>query len=390
MAFMSDESREQHPGESAELAARAGRKRGRFGRKLRPLEDGARAQTLSDRDQTLADTDQSGSDLDQTSADADQSASERDQRASDRDQVAADRDQAAGVPHPGGAKEGNGYAGTRSDRSRSGHERELASRARAQTARIRDQAASRRDHVAVERDAAARARDDLAAALDAELEWLDHERQTGDGDPPSESDLLVLVAGDRQRAAAARSRAAVQRDASCDDRELAAEDRAQAARDRSVAAEELVAEGIDDLTGTMLRRVGLAAIQREIARTRRSGESLVVAFVDVDGLKLVNDTDGHGAGDDALREVARAVTQHLRSYDVIARFGGDEFVCSLSGLDTGGARKRFERIRTSLSEAAGGPTISVGLAERGNEDSLDQLIHRADAAMLETRRDPEG
>jgi diguanylate cyclase (GGDEF)-like protein len=386
---MSNESRAQDPGGSAEPAAPAKRKRGRFGRKLRPLEDGAGAQTLSDRDQTLADTEQTGSDLDQTSADTDQSASERDQRASDRDQVAADRDQAAGVRHPDGSDEGNGYARTRSARSRSGHERDLASRARAQTARIRDEAASRRDHVAAERDAAALARDELAAAFDAELEWLDHERQAEDGQPPSESDLLVLAAGDRQRAAAARSRAALQRDASGDDRELAAEDRAQAARDRSIAAEELMAEGIDDLTGTMLRRVGLAAIQREIARTRRSGESLVVAFVDVDGLKTVNDSVGHSAGDELLRVVAGSIAHHLRSYDVIARFGGDEFVCSLAGLDAAGARERFEQIRTRLSAEKRGATIAVGLAERGNEDTLDELIDRADTAMIEARQGVE-
>jgi diguanylate cyclase (GGDEF)-like protein len=243
--------------------------------------------------------------------------------------------------------------------------------------------------VAAERDAAALARDELAAAFDAELEWLDHERQAEDGQPPSESDLLVLAAGDRQRAAAARSRAALQRDASGDDRELAAEDRAQAARDRSIAAEELVAEGIDDLTGTMLRRVGLAAIQREIARTRRSGESLVVAFVDVDGLKTVNDSVGHSAGDELLRVVAGSIAHHLRSYDVIARFGGDEFVCSLAGLDAAGARERFEQIRTRLSAEKRGATIAVGLAERGNEDTLDELIDRADTAMIEARQGVE-
>ena len=92
----------------------------------------------------------------------------------------------------------------------------------------------------------------------------------------------------------------MQREAAAHDRELAAEDREQAAHDRSVAADELAAEGIDDLTGAMLRRVGLGAIQREMDRTQRSGEGLVVAYVDVDGLKAVNDTAGHMAGDALL------------------------------------------------------------------------------------------
>ena len=73
-----------------------------------------------------------------------------------------------------------------------------------------------------------------------------------------------------------------------------------------VAADELAAEGIDDLTGAMLRRVGLGAIQREMDRTQRSGEMLVVAYVDVDGLKAVNDNAGHMAGD-ALLTARRSI-----------------------------------------------------------------------------------
>ena len=172
------------------------------------------------------------------------------------------------------------------------------------------------------------------------------------------------------------------------DRALAAEDRAEAARDRALAAAELAAEGIDDLTGTMLRRVGLVAIQRELDRTRRSGESLVVACVDVDGLKAVNDTAGHLAGDDLLTSVARSIMHDLRSYDVICRFGGDEFVCSLAGQDAEGARDRFEQIGTRLAEASNGATITVGFAERGADDTLEALIGRADKSLLEARNRP--
>ena len=82
------------------------------------------------------------------------------------------------------------------------------------------------------------------------------------------------------------------REAAAADRERAAHDRRQAARDRAAAAEELALEGVDHLTGTLRRRAGLSAIQREIDRTRRTGERLVVAFIDVDGLKHVNDTRG--------------------------------------------------------------------------------------------------
>ena len=115
----------------------------------------------------------------------------------------------------------------------------------------------------------------------------------------------------------------------------------------------------------MLRRVGLAAIQRELDRTARSGEGLVVAYIDVDGLKRVNDTAGHTAGDALLGDVARSITHHLRSYDVMCRFGGDEFLCSLAGQNAEGARARFEEIGTQLSASAKGPpSPSVSLNGR--------------------------
>jgi diguanylate cyclase (GGDEF)-like protein len=243
--------------------------------------------------------------------------------------------------------------------------------------------------MATERDAGARARDDVAATIDADIARLELERSAEHVEPLNGSEIVRRAAGDRQRAATSRTQAAAAREAADHDRDLAAEDREQAARDRRIAAEELAAEGVDILTGAMRRRVGLAAIQREMDRTSRSREPLVVAFVDVDGLKSVNDTDGHPAGDELLREVVSAITEHLRSYDVIARFGGDEFVCSLAGQDAGGARKRFDQIRANLSDAASGATFTVGLAERTDEDSLDQLVSRADTAMIEARRHPE-
>jgi diguanylate cyclase (GGDEF)-like protein len=353
-----------------------------------PVEARVDDQTLSDRDQTHADTDQTGADTDQTSADVDQAASERDQRASDRDQSAADRDQAAGVQYDGEGEGTNGYARTRLARSQSAHERDLAAHARTQTALVRDEAATRRDQVATARDAGARARDEFAATMDADLERLEHDRSKN-GEPMSRSEVTLRAAEDRRRAATDRTRAAAGRAAADRDRELAARDREQAARDRLVAAEELAAEGIDHLTGALRRGVGLGAIQREIDRTRRTGERLVVAFVDVDGLKTVNDSVGHSAGDELLRVVAGSIAHHLRSYDVIARFGGDEFVCSLAGLDAAGARERFEQIRTRLSAEKRGATIAVGLAERGNEDTLDELIDRADTAMIEARQGVE-
>jgi diguanylate cyclase (GGDEF)-like protein len=359
------------------------------GRASPPVEAAADAQALSDGDQTLADADQTGSDLDQTTADADQSASERDQLASDRDQHAADDDQAASDRARDGSVNGTVYARTRRARSQSTIERDQGSQARLETARIRDEDAARRDRLAEERDGAARARDELATTLDAEIERLEVDSRGKDGAPSVGLDLLLRAASDRKRAAASRARAAVQREAAARDRERAAEDRRQAASDRVAAAEELAREGTDQLTGALRRHVGLAAIQREMDRTQRTRERLVVAFVDVNGLKSVNDTHGHAAGDQLLCDVARSIMQHLRSYDVIVRFGGDEFVCSLSGQDAAGARDRFQQIAAQLEDTAHGAAFTVGLAERLHDDSLDELIHRADGAMIELRRHPE-
>ena len=111
-----------------------------------------------------------------------------------------------------------------------------------------------------------------------------------------------------------------------------------------------------------------------------------MAFVDVVGLKTVNDTHGHAAGDALLNQVARSIMQHLRSYDVIVRFGGDEFVCSLAGQDLAGVRDRFERIALHLAASADGATFTLGLAQQQDGDTLHDLIQRADTAMLEARR----
>jgi len=351
-----------------------------------PIEFEALAQTYSDRDQVAADTDQTGADLDQTTSDGDESASSRDQLASDRDQAAADSDQAViDGGDPRGEHVGD-YARSRRARSQSTLERDEVSQARSESARIRDETAGGRDRVAAERDNAAQARDRLGARLDAELDRLEAESQSPGGKRIRGLDLLLRAAGDRKRAAESRTRAAAHRAAAALDREEAALDRRQAALDRAEAAEELALEGFDYVTGALRRRVGLVAIQREMDRTARSDESLVVAFIDVDGLKTVNDELGHETGDELLRETVHAIKNRLRSYDVITRVGGDEFVCSLSGQDVAGATGRFDQISVRLAEGKTCASFTVGFTERRRHDSVDDLIRRADQAMRQARR----
>lgn len=277
------------------------------------------------------------------------------------------------------------YARSRRARSQSTLERDEVSQARSESARIRDETAGGRDRVAEERDSVAQARDRLAARLDAEIDRLEAESQSKDGKGIRGVDLLLRAAGDRKRAAQSRTRAAAQRAAAALDREEAALDRRQAALDRAAAGEELALEGFDYVTGALRRRVGLAAIQREMDRTARSDESLVVAFIDVDGLKAVNDELGHETGDELLRETVDAIRNRLRSYDVITRVGGDEFVCSLSGQDVAGATDRFDQISARLAEGKTCASFTVGLAERRRADSVEDLIRRADEAMRQAR-----
>jgi diguanylate cyclase (GGDEF)-like protein len=328
------------------------------------LDDEADGHALSDLDEAMTDGAQTGSANDQSTADADQHAAERDQFASERDQAAADRDEAINERVDGGGGSRAGYARSRRARSRSALERDLTTEARSHASRVRDDAATTRDEMADERDAAARARDQLAREHD--------ERAAGDGGG----------------AVARRDQGAAQREAAARDREAAATDRRQAAIDRAASAEGRAMEGVDHVTTALRRRTGLGAIQREMDRAQGVGEPLVVALVEVDDLKTVNDTHGRAAGDELLHAVVRMITQHLDSADVIARFGGSEFVCSLSGHDAAWVRERFAQISDQLADTTNGATVTVGIAQRQAEDTLDELIGRAQTARMKPRGRP--
>jgi diguanylate cyclase (GGDEF)-like protein len=341
------------------------------------------AQALAALDQTFADSDQTRADSDQTAADRDEAASTRDQRAADSDQRSADREHAARDP----AIDDTAYDQSRRNRFRSALERDLASEARSESARLRDLHAERRDAAADARDRVARERDELIAQLEVR-----DEREAGPGgsDTPGERvvaiELLLRAARDRERAVVLRDRLRTLREAAARDREQAAKDRSRAALDRRAAAAELAQQGLDHLTGSLRRRAGLAAIQRELDRTIRSGEPLVLAFVDIDGLRAINNSQGHQAGDDLLRTVVHCIRRDLRSYDLVVRYGGDEFVCSMSGQTGLEVRNRFQGIADALGTSSPGASFTVGIAEREPDDTLDDLIRRADEAMIAARR----
>jgi len=112
-----------------------------------------------------------------------------------------------------------------------------------------------------------------------------------------------------------------------------------------------------------------------VAPARRS----LLAFIDVDGLKAVNDSQGHAAGDALLRAVVESLRAHVRPYDVIVRYGGDEFICVMPDLSEVDARARFLSIRDALaSPRAMRTTRSASALARSNpSDSIGDVIARA-------------
>ncbi len=142
----------------------------------------------------------------------------------------------------------------------------------------------------------------------------------------------------------------------------------------------------DDLTGALRRGAGVAELSREIDRARRtSTEGVVVGFMDVDGLKAVNDAKGHAAGDEILRAVVRAIRERIRSYDILFRYGGDEFVCVLLGATLEQAERTFADISSRVVTVSGGQTVSIGLAHVLDGDTAETVIARADAALYQGR-----
>jgi diguanylate cyclase (GGDEF)-like protein len=139
---------------------------------------------------------------------------------------------------------------------------------------------------------------------------------------------------------------------------------------------------VDALTSLGNRRAGEEALQRAIAHARRRERPLAVAMLDLDGLKQINDTEGHLAGDDALRALGASLAEGMRTEDAAYRFGGDEFVVVAPETSAEELRIVLERIRQSS------PSFSIGVAELGPglEDSA-ALLAAADDDLYRGRRD---
>ena len=147
----------------------------------------------------------------------------------------------------------------------------------------------------------------------------------------------------------------------------------------------------DPLTGLLNRRGLEGQFDFAIALARRSGWPLSLLTVDVDHFKRVNDTHGHGAGDQVLQGLARTLQQRLRRSDVAARIGGEEFVALLpdTGLKEAQATADALRLAVAAQEypQVGHITISLGVSalRGGDEDGASALLQRADAALYQAK-----
>ncbi|MFT6896363.1 MAG: diguanylate cyclase (GGDEF)-like protein [Paraglaciecola sp.] len=148
----------------------------------------------------------------------------------------------------------------------------------------------------------------------------------------------------------------------------------------------------DDLTDLYNRRYALSLLEQQMSLATRYGKSLCIAMIDLDWFKQINDSYGHMAGDNVLREFALLCKASLRGSDVIGRIGGEEFLLILSHTAGEDAYKVLDSLRlkmTGLSKVSGIPqakvTISVGIAQYEKNDSLENFILLADTALYQAK-----
>ncbi|MDJ0859725.1 MAG: diguanylate cyclase [Dinoroseobacter sp.] len=169
-------------------------------------------------------------------------------------------------------------------------------------------------------------------------------------------------------------------------------------RMRDEMSERLRLAVIDPLTGLYNRRFGMSQLGSLAGESIREARDFAVLLLDFDFFKSVNDHYGHAAGDQVLRETAAGVRRHLRSLDIVARIGGEEFMIVLPDTDLSTATQVAERLRRRIEDTAvvlpGADqteirvTISIGLATGGREapnQTVPEILERADRALYEAK-----
>lgn len=146
----------------------------------------------------------------------------------------------------------------------------------------------------------------------------------------------------------------------------------------------------DYLTGTLNRRAFVDKLQQELQRSKRESTSLCLILLDIDHFKKINDSLGHSCGDEILKNVAVHLAERLRPYDVLGRYGGDEFIVCLPNTTAAEANEVAEKLRVHIEKSniicekeRISATISIGLASHSSdsEEDLSGLIFRADKSL---------
>ncbi len=138
---------------------------------------------------------------------------------------------------------------------------------------------------------------------------------------------------------------------------------------------------LDALTGLANTAAWRETLRSEIERSERTGAPFTVVFIDVDGLKSVNDRGGHAAGDELLASVAECLRLGVRRCDTVARVGGDEFMIALPDTTQAAAEAMMDRLRRESPAS-----FSVGVAQRRADEGPASLVERADAEMYRRKR----
>ena len=148
----------------------------------------------------------------------------------------------------------------------------------------------------------------------------------------------------------------------------------------------------DSLTGLLSRAAIMDSLRIELTRSQREKTTVGILMTDLDLFKHVNDTYGHLAGDEVLREAAKRMRASVRPYDAVGRCGGEEFLIVMPGCDVSSAMSRAEGLRKAIddlpvgtSEGAIRVTMSLGVAIGSRPSELEGLLRAADAALYEAK-----